>query len=150
MNKIQKALARRCFSTGAVSSSVKVEFAFENARIRLHLPQWGETWFFVDRATTLGQFKELCKAEDSRVSQVQFVGKSALPDTELLFEKLTKGAGEQIYIKINDDLQSFPRTVDIHRDAPETKWYTKCTQEGLNPMHAATISTLVEHVDKEL
>ena len=42
----------------AISGRVKVEYAFETARVRLYLPQLGETWFFVDRKTTLGQFKE--------------------------------------------------------------------------------------------
>lgn len=66
--------ARRLFSAAAAPSlqtpgiklfsnslgHVKVEFALETARVRLHLPFKGETWFFVDNKTTLKDFAERC------------------------------------------------------------------------------------------
>ena len=51
---------------------VKVEYAFETARIRLYLPLKGETWFFVDNNVTLKGFQDQCKTEDSYLTDVKF------------------------------------------------------------------------------
>jgi hypothetical protein len=37
---------------------LKVEYAFETARVKLYLPVRGETWFYIDSKQTLKDFKE--------------------------------------------------------------------------------------------
>jgi hypothetical protein len=49
---------------------VKVEYAFETARVRLYLPRYGETWFFVDHDTTVERFTDQIKQDDSFVKDV--------------------------------------------------------------------------------
>lgn len=53
--------------------TLKVEYAFETARIRLYLPSKGETWFFVDDSLTLKDFKEQVKAEDKHATHIQIL-----------------------------------------------------------------------------
>lgn len=48
--------------------TVKVEYAFETARVRVYLPSKGDTWFFIDETTTVEGFKEQIKKEDSLIS----------------------------------------------------------------------------------
>jgi hypothetical protein len=41
-------MANSTLAAQVISGVAKVEYAFETARVRLYLPNWGETWFFVD------------------------------------------------------------------------------------------------------
>lgn len=77
-----------------VADQVKVEYAFETARLRLYLPQQGDTWFFTDRATTLGDLKAQCKTEDTLVQEVKFLEEQngmvkEISDEENLYTRLT-------------------------------------------------------------
>lgn len=60
-------------STSVISGNVKVEYAFETARVRVFLPEMGETWFFVDQRTTLKDFKQQCIDEDPRIQNLSFL-----------------------------------------------------------------------------
>jgi hypothetical protein len=53
-----------------ITGQVKVEYAFETVRVRIYLPQWGETWFFIDKTTTLEDFLAQVKKEDSFLTNV--------------------------------------------------------------------------------
>lgn len=90
---------------------VKVEYAFETARIRLHLPLKGETWFFLDQKVTLKDFKEQCQAEDSCVQDLKILdgNKREFRNEEALslYTLLTTDK-QQIYIKLNENLNLFP------------------------------------------
>jgi hypothetical protein len=55
---------------------VKIEYAFETARLRIYLPSGGETWFFVDKNQTVKDFLNQCKSEDSYLKEINIVGKN--------------------------------------------------------------------------
>jgi hypothetical protein len=53
----QGSIQRAYFSSAARRANV--EYAFETARVKLYLPQFGETWYFVSKdKTTFGEFKK--------------------------------------------------------------------------------------------
>jgi len=138
---------------------VKVEYAFETARVRLYLPQWGETWFYLDRHTTIAQFKKQCLEEDSFVKTVDFQKASsdgnhqAINDDETpLYNILTSQDKDQLFLKINDNVHLFPTVGSSeHEHAPSTttsdalndKWYKTCIQNGLSITHATTLSAFI-------
>ena len=53
-----------------ITGQVKVEYAFETVRVRIYLPQWGETWFFIDRNTTVEEFLAQVRKEDQFLTEV--------------------------------------------------------------------------------
>jgi hypothetical protein len=53
-----------------ITGQVKVEYAFETVRVRIYLPQWGETWFFIDKSTTLEDFLGQVRKEDNFLTNV--------------------------------------------------------------------------------
>ena len=53
-----------------ITGQVKVEYAFETVRVRIYLPQWGETWFFIDKNTTLEDFLDQVNKEDKFLTNV--------------------------------------------------------------------------------
>ncbi len=55
---------------GTVTGQVKVEYAFETVRVRIYLPQWGETWFFIDKSTTVEDFLEQVRKEDDFLTSI--------------------------------------------------------------------------------
>lgn len=61
----------------SISGSVRVEYAFETARVRLYLPSNGETWFFIDQKTTMEEFVQACEKEDTKIvsGAVRFLDK---------------------------------------------------------------------------
>jgi hypothetical protein len=56
-----------------IAGKIKVEYAFETARVRLYLPSIGETWLFVDPQMSLKEFKDYCMAEDKNVLDLKFL-----------------------------------------------------------------------------
>ena len=68
-------MANSTLAAQVISGVAKVEYAFETARVRLYLPNWGETWFFVDGQTTISNFKAQCKSEDNFVKDIRFFTK---------------------------------------------------------------------------
>lgn len=90
---------------------MKIEYAFETARVRLYLPTGGETWFFVDKKQTVQAFKEQCQSEDPYLKSINLLTHSngsytELPNEVSLYDLLT---GESpLYAQINDNIHEFP------------------------------------------
>jgi hypothetical protein len=85
---------------------VKVEYAFETVRVRIYLPQWGETWFFIDKTTTLEDFLAQVKKEDSFLTNVAILEfkngqKEACthdPKTTKIYDLMTSHAKNMHYL----------------------------------------------------
>jgi hypothetical protein len=95
---------------------VKVEYAFETARVRLYLPQYGETWFFVDHDTSVERFTSQIKQDDSFVKDVTLLVKNTqtgqfqeLRDpAEKIYTHLVSHTDSKFYIKLNDNFHEIP------------------------------------------
>jgi hypothetical protein len=95
---------------------VKVEYAFETARVRLYLPQFGETWFFVDHDTTVERFTNQIKQDDSFVKDVTLLVQNTqtgqfqeLRDpAEKIYAHLVSHSDRKFYIKLNDNVHEIP------------------------------------------
>ena len=95
---------------------MKVEYAFETARVRLYLPQFGETWFFVDHDTTVERFTNQIKEDDSFVKDVTLLVQNTqtgqfqeLRDpTEKIYAHLVSHSDRKFYIKLNDNVHEIP------------------------------------------
>jgi hypothetical protein len=153
----------RQFSTSAVVSGnlnnfryltsnkghVKVEYAFETARVRLYLPSKGETWFFIDSQTTVQGFKDQIKKEDSLIENFDLLDgdrkqiKSNKEDS--LYSVISGQDSAEIYVKINNHLHSVDsaKANDLSFHVEDFKWFKKCASSGLASAHSATISTFL-------
>ena len=88
-----------------------MEYAFETARLRLYLPNRGETWFFIDQKMTLKDFKEHCISEDPLVKDVKFIdqdNKELRNEEALSLYSLLTTDKNQLSIKINDNVSRLP------------------------------------------
>ena len=125
---------------------MKVEFALETARVRLHLPFKGETWFFVDSKTTLKDFTERCLEEDALVKDLRILDERQQEfrnqEAVSLYSLLTIDK-QQVYVKINDNLHAFPRVQARETHLGDSQWFGQCQSGGLSATHASTLATFI-------
>ena len=122
----------------SVGGQVKVEYAFETARVKLYLPQYGETWFFVDKNTTIEEFRKQVQLDDSFVKDVKFYvknpqtgGKSEINDQgDKLYGHLVGHEYRKLYIQLNDNIHAIPTvgTSNEHHSCSiqNEHWYDLC------------------------
>eukprot|EP00347_Sterkiella_histriomuscorum_P018926 403343635 len=174
-NTMSQQIMRRCMATTAadpvtprilqattsqnssiILDQIKVEYAFETARIRLYLPTKGETWFFIDNAITIKEFKNQCQAEDSFLTEVKLLDKNGKEfsneETETFYNILAHGQA-QIFIKLNDNIHQFPSAkVQNHSTSSLTNdaSFKLCTSKGLSPTHSSTIATFMNLFNNQI
>ena len=116
--------------------SIKVEYAFETARMRLFLPLRGETWFFIDQKMTLKDFKEQCQEEDSLVTDIKFLdsaNKELRNEDALSLYSILTTDKNQLRVQINENVQQFTGVQSTVVSHKADQWFEKCTKIGLNP-----------------
>jgi len=127
------------------------------ARVQLELPTKGPVWFFINPAMTVSDFKKQCTDEDSLVSEVNVVaGKKAVDDQTSLYDLLVDQSSP-LKLNINQISYQFenqPALVDKnaqHLPQESSPWFEFCAkQQGLQSLHANTISSIVRQVEKEV
>lgn len=112
----------------AVTGQVKIEYAFETVRVRIYLPQWGETWFFIDKSTTVEEFLQQVKKEDDFLTTVSLWDSDQKTNEKKeckhnqknlkIYDVLTSYDKVKHYIQLNDNFHLIPSvgTVDINHD----------------------------------
>jgi hypothetical protein len=138
------------------SGHVKVEYAFETARVRLYLPSKGETWFFIDSTTTVQSFKDQIMKEDALIENFDLLDgkreqiKGSSEDS--LYSVISREDSAEIFIKINNHLHLFDsaKAKDLPHHVQDFKWFKKCSSNGLASAHSATISTFINQLEKTM
>ena len=97
---------------------MQLQYMVNMARVKINLPERGDSWFFIDQDATVKDFAKLVKQEDSKISNLEFVsGKpsegnsKALAQNDLLFNVL-QDRTTPTYLKLNDMLYKFDSTRD--------------------------------------
>ena len=130
---------------------VQTEYMVSAARVCLHMPSQGDTWFFVDPKTTIGDFTKSCLQEDTQLSSVEVLtATGTLANDSKVYELLEQR--EPLYLRMNNITYQFDtvaknESVDV---VTESSYYQKCIDAGLNIVQANTIATLTTNLLKNL
>jgi hypothetical protein len=93
--------SRRLFSTATKmvndAPTIKTQYLMQMARVRVHLPQEGDCWFFIRPDETAATFRDEVDKEDALVNMVQ------------LFEEVKRQDGKAAVRKaVSDSAHLFP------------------------------------------
>jgi len=131
----------RAFSSAAINSCVQTQFFTDSARVQLRLPTKGETWFFVQPDTTIGDFVQQVRDEDTLVSSISFSrSQGAVGEADNLYILLAEQKATAI--KINNISYDFEGALKNGLDVSYKTdgYYQKCLDMGLSPLNASTVS----------
>jgi hypothetical protein len=76
--------------------------------VRLYLPTGGETWFFVEKSLTVGDFLKQLQMEDQYLKEVSLLGKG-LQSLSLDSKVYDALIGEDpLFVQLNDSIHEVP------------------------------------------
>ena len=124
------------------------------ARVQMELPSKGHVWLFINPSVTIAQFKDMCVAEDPKISNVEIQdGAQPLsPDTNLL--DLLQDSKKTLKLRLNDTEFKFGNAAK-HGSLDTTalaasKWHDLAAKEGLGGLHATTLGTILTLTEQNL
>lgn len=154
--------SKRLFSTHTAAMSapmIKTQYLMQMARIKVQLPQEGDTWFFVRPNDTIENFRNEISSEDDQIKTVEVFesadgkARKELKESASLYETL-KSSQSRVILSLNGMEYEFDRECKVRPEnlfeESKASWFTKCRQANLSKMHSSTIATVLQQVQMNL